>query len=79
MVSNDGNAEKLSSFYEPHVCLNRDALVRLLDNHGPEFGERWELPVVVKINPGKGWCVAFVLSLIKFNLVSNKCLIKIPF
>ncbi|XP_037538838.1 little elongation complex subunit 2 [Nematolebias whitei] len=53
MVSNDGNAEKLSSFYEPHVCLSREALVRLLDNHGPEFGEPWELPVVVKINPGK--------------------------
>ncbi|XP_017261743.1 little elongation complex subunit 2 isoform X2 [Kryptolebias marmoratus] len=54
MISDDGNAEKLCSFYEPHVCLNRDALVRLLDNHGPDFGEQWELPVAVKVNPGKG-------------------------
>ncbi|XP_013859056.1 little elongation complex subunit 2 isoform X2 [Austrofundulus limnaeus] len=53
MISNDGNAEKLSSIYEPHVCLNRDALVRLLNNHGPDFGDQWELPVVVKVNTGK--------------------------
>ncbi|KAK2842279.1 hypothetical protein Q5P01_012479 [Channa striata] len=53
-ISSDGNAEKLCSHYEPHVCLTRDALVRLLDNHGPDFGEQWELPVLVKLNPGKG-------------------------
>ncbi|XP_067356634.1 little elongation complex subunit 2 isoform X2 [Channa argus] len=53
-ISSDGNAEKLCSHYEPHVCLTRDALVRLLDNHGPDFDEQWELPVLVKLNPGKG-------------------------
>lgn len=52
-ISDDGNAEKLCACYEPHVCLTRDALVRLLDNHGPDFVEQWELPVWVKLNPGK--------------------------
>ncbi|KAM6936942.1 little elongation complex subunit 2 [Xenentodon cancila] len=53
MISNDGNAEKLCACYEPHVCLTRDALLRLLDNHGPDFGEQWELPLWVKVTPGK--------------------------
>ncbi|XP_029993281.1 little elongation complex subunit 2 [Sphaeramia orbicularis] len=53
-ISNDSNAERLCMHYEPHVCLTRDALVRLLDNHGPEFRDQWELPVVVKLHPGKG-------------------------
>ncbi|KAM4734052.1 little elongation complex subunit 2 [Anableps anableps] len=54
MISGDGNAEKLCAYYEPHVCLTRDVLVRLLDNHGPDFGDQWELPVLVKVTPGKG-------------------------
>ncbi|MED6249525.1 hypothetical protein ATANTOWER_015602 [Ataeniobius toweri] len=54
MISSDGNVEKLCAYYEPHVCLTRDALVRLLDNHGPDFGDQWELPVLVKVTPGKG-------------------------
>ncbi|XP_039990065.1 little elongation complex subunit 2 isoform X2 [Xiphias gladius] len=53
-VSSDVNAEKLCARYEPHVCLTRDALFKLLDNHGPDFGEPWELPVWIKLNPGKG-------------------------
>ncbi|XP_062246011.1 little elongation complex subunit 2 [Platichthys flesus] len=53
-ISSDGNAEKLCARYEPHVCMTRDALVKLLDNHGPDFGEPWELPVWIKSNPGKG-------------------------
>ncbi|XP_014323982.1 little elongation complex subunit 2 [Xiphophorus maculatus] len=53
-ISSDGNTEKLCAYYEPHVCLTRDALVRLLDNHGPDFGDQWELPVLVKITPGEG-------------------------
>ncbi|XP_023278403.1 little elongation complex subunit 2-like [Seriola lalandi dorsalis] len=53
-ISRDGNAEKLCARYEPHVCLTRDALVKLLDNHGPDFGEPWELPVWIKVNPEKG-------------------------
>ncbi|CAJ1056687.1 little elongation complex subunit 2 [Xyrichtys novacula] len=53
-VSSDSNAKTLSDRYEPHVCLTRDALVRLLDNHGPDFGEQWELPVTVECKIGKG-------------------------
>ncbi|KAM3836151.1 little elongation complex subunit 2-like [Diretmus argenteus] len=53
-ISSDVNAEKLCAHYEPHVCLSRDALIRLLDNHGPEFSDQWELPVWVKSHPGKG-------------------------
>ena len=53
-ISDDGNAEKLSHHYEPHVCLTHDALLTLLDNHGPEFSTSWELPVWVKVNPEKG-------------------------
>ncbi|KAG7522926.1 little elongation complex subunit 2 [Solea senegalensis] len=53
-VSSDGNAEKLSAHYEPHVCMTRDALVKLLDNCGPDFREPWELPVWIKLNPSKG-------------------------
>ncbi|XP_004070054.1 little elongation complex subunit 2 [Oryzias latipes] len=53
MIMNDGNAEKLCGLYEPHVCLTRDALFRLLDNHGPDFGDQWELPVTVKLSATK--------------------------
>lgn len=53
-ISTDRNAETLSARYEPHVCLTRDALFRLLNNHGPDFGEQWELPVWVKLNQGQG-------------------------
>ncbi|XP_034541120.1 little elongation complex subunit 2 [Notolabrus celidotus] len=53
-VSSDSNAKALGDRYEPHVCLTRDALVRLLDNHGPDFGEQWELPVWVECNKRKG-------------------------
>ncbi|XP_040894196.1 little elongation complex subunit 2 isoform X2 [Toxotes jaculatrix] len=53
-ISSDSNVEKLCARYEPHVCLTRDALNKLLDNHGPDFGEPWELPVWIKLNPGKG-------------------------
>ncbi|XP_040019097.2 little elongation complex subunit 2 [Gasterosteus aculeatus] len=53
-ISSDSNAKRLSARYEPEVCLTRDALVRVLDNHGPDFGDQWELPVWVQLNPGKG-------------------------
>lgn len=53
-ISSDNNAEKLCTSYEPHVCLTRDALVRLLDNLGPDFREQWELPLLIKIHPEKG-------------------------
>nr|XP_023673333.1 little elongation complex subunit 2 isoform X2 [Paramormyrops kingsleyae] len=47
-VSCDANAEKLCARYQPHICLSSAALLRLLDNHGPEYSETWELPVWVK-------------------------------
>lgn len=53
-ISSDANAEKLSVRYEPHVCLTGDALIRLLNNNGPDFAEQWELPVCVKLSPGVG-------------------------
>ncbi|XP_056138157.1 little elongation complex subunit 2 isoform X2 [Lampris incognitus] len=53
-IATDRNAENLCGRYEPQVCLTRDALVRLLDNHGPEFCDPWELPVCVKLSPSKG-------------------------
>ncbi|KAL6106747.1 ice2 [Pungitius sinensis] len=53
-ISSDSNAKSLSARYEPEVCLTRDALARLLDNHGPDFGDQWELPVCVQLNAGKG-------------------------
>ncbi|KAJ0028946.1 hypothetical protein NQD34_003943 [Periophthalmus magnuspinnatus] len=52
-ISSDHNASRLCSSYEPHVCLTRDALVQLLNNHGPDFKEEWELPVLIKTNPSK--------------------------
>uniref|UniRef100_A0A3B3R7D4 Interactor of little elongation complex ELL subunit 2 n=1 Tax=Paramormyrops kingsleyae TaxID=1676925 RepID=A0A3B3R7D4_9TELE len=45
-VSCDANAEKLCARYQPHICLSSAALLRLLDNHGPEYSETWELPVI---------------------------------
>lgn len=52
-ISGDNNAERLCSIYEPHVCLTREALVQLINNHGPDFREEWELPVLIKSNPDK--------------------------
>ncbi|XP_077566532.1 little elongation complex subunit 2 [Stigmatopora nigra] len=53
-ISSDNNAEKLCDRYEPHVCITREGLVTLLDNHGPDFNQRWELPVCIRDNHGKG-------------------------
>ena len=70
-ISSDGNAEKLSDHYEPHVCLTHDALVTLLDNHGPEFSTPWELPVWVKVNSEKGQ--PFLLSVFTENDQISDC------
>lgn len=42
------------------MCLTQEALVRLLNNHGPDFQEQWELPVWVKLNPAKGTALSFI-------------------
>ncbi|XP_035274706.1 little elongation complex subunit 2 isoform X1 [Anguilla anguilla] len=52
-ISNDLNAEKLYARYEPHVCMTSQAFHRLLNNHGPEYSEQWEIPVWVKMTTGK--------------------------
>ncbi|TSM52300.1 Nuclear receptor ROR-alpha [Bagarius yarrelli] len=52
-VSSDTNAKKLSSTYEPHVCLAKEAFLQLLNN-SVGFTEAWELPICVKVNTAKG-------------------------
>ncbi|XP_072291369.1 little elongation complex subunit 2 isoform X2 [Eucyclogobius newberryi] len=52
-ISGDSNAARLCSIYEPHVCLTPEALVQLLNNHGPDFREEWEIPVLIKAYPSK--------------------------
>ncbi|KAJ8340247.1 hypothetical protein SKAU_G00348800 [Synaphobranchus kaupii] len=52
-ISNDLNAAKLYARYEPHVCMTRQAFVRLLNNHGPEYSDQWEIPIWVKMTSGK--------------------------
>ncbi|XP_031417937.1 little elongation complex subunit 2 [Clupea harengus] len=49
VISSDDAAERLSSKYEPDVCLTKEALLQILDQ-GSEFSEDWELPVWVKVN-----------------------------
>ncbi|KAJ8247518.1 hypothetical protein GJAV_G00247310 [Gymnothorax javanicus] len=52
-INDDPNAEKLCAKYKPHVCLTKQAFHRLLNNHGPEYSEQWEIPVWVKMTAGK--------------------------
>ncbi|KAG7468232.1 hypothetical protein MATL_G00140780 [Megalops atlanticus] len=51
-ISSDQNAEKLCARYDPHVCLTNQAFVRLLNNHGPDYCDQWEIPVCVKETSG---------------------------
>uniref|UniRef100_A0A6I8NTS1 Interactor of little elongation complex ELL subunit 2 n=1 Tax=Ornithorhynchus anatinus TaxID=9258 RepID=A0A6I8NTS1_ORNAN len=48
-ISKDPNAEKLALKYHPQVALNSRSLFTLLNNHGPEYKEQWEIPVCVKV------------------------------
>ncbi|XP_036400462.1 little elongation complex subunit 2 isoform X2 [Megalops cyprinoides] len=52
-ISSDQNAENLCARYDPHVCLTNQAFVRLLNNHGPDYCDQWEIPVCVKETSGK--------------------------
>ncbi|XP_015285311.1 PREDICTED: little elongation complex subunit 2 isoform X2 [Gekko japonicus] len=47
-VSTDPNAEKLASKYCPQIVLTTESLFTLLNNHGLNYKEPWELPVSVK-------------------------------
>ncbi|KAH0619807.1 hypothetical protein JD844_014089 [Phrynosoma platyrhinos] len=47
-VSTDANAEKLVVKYCPQVVLTSESLYTLLNNHGLDYKQQWELPVSVK-------------------------------
>ncbi|NWH96571.1 ICE2 protein, partial [Tichodroma muraria] len=48
-ISSDSNAEKLALKYCPHVVLSNQSLFTLLNNHGLNYKEQWEIPVCVKM------------------------------
>uniref|UniRef100_H9GRV6 Little elongation complex subunit 2 C-terminal domain-containing protein n=1 Tax=Anolis carolinensis TaxID=28377 RepID=H9GRV6_ANOCA len=56
-VSTDANAEKLAAKYCPQVVLTGESLYTLLNNHGLDYKEQWELPVSVKTLSGTGKCL----------------------
>ncbi|XP_048338124.1 little elongation complex subunit 2 isoform X2 [Sphaerodactylus townsendi] len=47
-ISTDPTAEKLAEKYGPQVVLTSESLFTLLNNHGLNYKEQWELPVLVK-------------------------------
>ncbi|NWR17575.1 ICE2 protein, partial [Emberiza fucata] len=48
-ISSDSNAEKLALKYYPQVVLSNQSLFTLLNNHGLNYKEQWEIPVCVKM------------------------------
>ncbi|XP_066184681.1 little elongation complex subunit 2 isoform X1 [Sylvia atricapilla] len=48
-ISSDSNAEKLALKYCPQVVLSDQSLFTLLNNHGLNYKEQWEIPVCVKM------------------------------
>ncbi|NXC03931.1 ICE2 protein, partial [Orthonyx spaldingii] len=53
-ISSDSNAEKLALKYCPQVVLSNQSLFTLLNNHGLNYKEQWEIPVCVKLIPVTG-------------------------
>ncbi|XP_071611018.1 little elongation complex subunit 2 [Heliangelus exortis] len=53
-ISSDSNAEKLALKYCPQVVLSNKSLFTLLNNHGLNYKEQWEIPVCVKMIPVAG-------------------------
>ncbi|XP_035755239.1 little elongation complex subunit 2 isoform X2 [Egretta garzetta] len=53
-ISSDSNAEKLALKYCPQVVLSNRSLFTLLNNHGINYKEQWEIPVCIKIIPIAG-------------------------
>nr|XP_012638446.1 little elongation complex subunit 2 isoform X4 [Microcebus murinus] len=53
-ISKDPNAEKLVSRYHPQIALTSQSLFTLLNNHGPNYKEQWEIPVCIQIIPVAG-------------------------
>ncbi|XP_061303142.1 little elongation complex subunit 2 isoform X1 [Pezoporus flaviventris] len=50
-ISSDSNAEKLALKYCPQVVLSNQSLFTLLNNHGQNYKEQWEIPVCIKRIP----------------------------
>ncbi|XP_041895111.1 little elongation complex subunit 2 isoform X1 [Corvus kubaryi] len=48
-ISSDSNSEKLALKYCPQVVLSNQSLFTLLNNHGLNYKEQWEIPVRVKM------------------------------
>ncbi|NWH65375.1 ICE2 protein, partial [Geococcyx californianus] len=53
-ISLDSNAEKLALKYCPQVVLSNQSLFTLLNNHGLNYKQQWEIPVCVKMVPVAG-------------------------
>uniref|UniRef100_A0A452GWI0 Little elongation complex subunit 2 C-terminal domain-containing protein n=1 Tax=Gopherus agassizii TaxID=38772 RepID=A0A452GWI0_9SAUR len=53
-ISLDPNAEKLALKYCPQIVLNSQSLFTLLNNHGLNYKEQWEIPVSVKMITAEG-------------------------
>ncbi|NWQ61530.1 ICE2 protein, partial [Neopipo cinnamomea] len=53
-ISSDSNAEKLALKYCPQVVLSNQSLFTLLNNHGLNYKEQWEIPVCVKMVTAAG-------------------------
>ncbi|KFR17585.1 NMDA receptor-regulated protein 2, partial [Opisthocomus hoazin] len=53
-ISSDSNAEKLALKYCPQVVLSNQSLFTLLNNHGLNYKEQWEIPVCIKMIPVAG-------------------------
>uniref|UniRef100_A0A3Q2L9S4 Interactor of little elongation complex ELL subunit 2 n=1 Tax=Equus caballus TaxID=9796 RepID=A0A3Q2L9S4_HORSE len=53
-ISKDPNAEKLVSRYHPQIALTSQSLFTLLNNHGPNYKEQWEIPVCIQLIPVAG-------------------------
>lgn len=53
-ISSDSNAEKLALKYSPQVVLSNQSLFTLLNNHGLNYKEQWEIPVCIKMIPVAG-------------------------
>ncbi|NXV07262.1 ICE2 protein, partial [Cettia cetti] len=53
-ISSDSNAEKLALKYCPQVVLSDQSLFTLLNNHGLNYKEQWEIPVCVKMITAAG-------------------------
>ncbi|XP_009992694.1 PREDICTED: little elongation complex subunit 2 [Chaetura pelagica] len=60
-ISSDSNAEKLALKYCPQVVLSNYSLFTLLNNHGLNYKEQWEIPVCIKMIPVEGGKLAKVV------------------